>query len=391
MSAPLVLVTLFLAGRTSKASTTRGVTVDNFLLAESQTYMSKYVTAGAFGKFLHTREVTEVDETPSSAPTHGQKVIRMNRDTLYSLAVLDLRRPATVVFPPVGGRFVSFMVGSEFHDIFPALYSPGKYKVTRDGCGCAPPCRAAVEGEHCTAVGTSKAFIILRILADASNATDIAMAHEVQDGFAVKQANSGSWDVPHWNQTQLAAVRSNLLKLKEGSKPVVFGFFSGPEKIDHLFGILNVAAGWGGARSADQTYTFWDSESATETTFTLTMPQVPVEGNGFWSITVYNRDGFMFGSPSNYNSAAQGQAGLNTDGSTSVYFGGCDDPQRQKPSKAHCLKIEAGWNIVVRFFRPSSAVLDGTWTPPHPVADKDVRFASIDSCANGDSCESPEA
>mmetsp|Transcript_78871 Transcript_78871/g.255826 ORF Transcript_78871/g.255826 Transcript_78871/m.255826 type:complete len:301 (+) Transcript_78871:127-1029(+) len=294
----------------------------------------------------------------------------MNLDTLYSVLVLDLWSPAFVTYPDVGDRFVSLMCGSESHDIFPAVYEPGEYLITENDCGCEPPCSANQDGRLCMAVGTPKAFVILRTLADAKNVSDMAAAHQAQDGFVVEQADVGKWDVPDWNQMGLSAIRGHLLALGATSKePPVFGFFTGPEKIDHFFGILNVAAGWGGARAQDQMYFPWAAKGESGA-FTLNMPaNVPLERLGFWSITVYNKEGFMFALPSNYNSASDGPAGLNADGSTTVCFGGCDDPARQKPSSAHCLEIQPGWNTVVRVIRPGKAVLDGSWVPPNPRAD----------------------
>ncbi|CAE8728441.1 unnamed protein product [Polarella glacialis] len=345
------------------------VTVENYLVAECDFYMGKYIPE-ALGKFKHMRELVAVDTSPSSAPMHGQPVIRMNRDTLYSPLIVDLSTTAEVTFPDVGHRFLSLLMLSETHDSFPSVYEPGKYLLTKDSCGCPPPCRGTTKtGAACTAIGTRYAFLILRTLADAANATDIAAAHDAQDAFAVKQEDPGKWEVPDWNQTELSRIRNDLLDLREMSTtPTTFGFFTGPEKIDHLFGLLNVAVGWGGVRPKDQTYVFWSS-GGEPGDFTMTMPKVPVEANGFWSITVYSKEGFMFADPSNYNSAVQGSQGQNRDGSTTVYFGGCDDPKRQKPSKAHCLPIQQGWGTVIRFFRPSEVILDGTWVPPKPISE----------------------
>lgn len=245
---------------------------------------------------------------------------------------------------------------------------PGRYRMTQDDCGCTPPCRLQdATGEVCTAFGYRYALILLRTLTDAGNATDMADAHKTQDSWTIEQETVGKWEIPDWNQSELTHTRNLLLELKAPSTvPTTFGFFTGPERIDHLFGILNVAAGWGGIRPEDQTYTFWNSKSDHDE-WSMTVPKVPIEGNGFWSITAYNKEGFMFANPSNYNSAAQGAKGLNADGSTTVYFGSCDKPERQKPSDAHCLPIQPGWGMVVRFFRPSQAILDGSWVTPSPV------------------------
>mmetsp|Transcript_78888 Transcript_78888/g.255888 ORF Transcript_78888/g.255888 Transcript_78888/m.255888 type:complete len:296 (+) Transcript_78888:121-1008(+) len=294
----------------------------------------------------------------------------MNLDTVYSMLVLYLWSPAFVTYPDVGDSFVSLMCGSESHDIFQAVYEPGRYLITEDDCGCEPPCTANQDGHLCMAVGTPKAFVILRTLAHAENASDMTAAHQAQDGFVVKQADVGKWDVPDWNQLGLSAIRGHLLALGASSQePPVFGFFTGPEKIDHFSGILNVAAGWAGTRAQDQRYFPWAAQGQSDT-FTLEMPaDIPFERLGFWSVTVYNREGFMFASPSNYNSAAGGPAGLNPDGSTTVYFGGCDRLERQNPCPAHCLETQPGWNIVVRVFRPGTAILDGSWEPPNPLVD----------------------
>lgn len=75
------------------------MSVDNFVRAESDMYFAKTAGEGAFGKLRH-------DRTPASV--EDQKVVRMNRDTLYSSGVFDLsagpitvtlRRQASVSFP----------------------------------------------------------------------------------------------------------------------------------------------------------------------------------------------------------------------------------------------------------------------------------------------------
>ncbi|WP_296492813.1 DUF1254 domain-containing protein, partial [Rhodoferax sp.] len=64
------------------------VTVDNFVRAETDMTLTRYAKQGAFGKFLHIRQPTPIDQ---------QGVIRMNRDTLYSAVIFDLTEPATIV------------------------------------------------------------------------------------------------------------------------------------------------------------------------------------------------------------------------------------------------------------------------------------------------------
>jgi hypothetical protein len=70
------------------------------------------------GEVMHNRELTPVD---------AQTVVRSNRDTLYSRAVLDLDAgPATIVLPDAGERFMSLQVINEDHYVpVPTIYSPG--------------------------------------------------------------------------------------------------------------------------------------------------------------------------------------------------------------------------------------------------------------------------
>src|SRR5262249_6741595 len=96
------VVVSFMAG-TALAQGIAPVTVDNFTRAETDRYLAANAqVAGGLGKFHHSREPASIDK---------QTVIRMNRDTLYSFAVLDLAAgPATVTLPNAGKRFMSLMV-----------------------------------------------------------------------------------------------------------------------------------------------------------------------------------------------------------------------------------------------------------------------------------------
>ena len=94
------------------------VTVDNFVRAETDMYFGKFVKdTGGLGRFTHARAPADVDK---------QTVVRMNRDTLYSIAVFDLDAgPATVTLPDMGTRFMSSMVVNEDHYVVDVAYGKG--------------------------------------------------------------------------------------------------------------------------------------------------------------------------------------------------------------------------------------------------------------------------
>ena len=57
--------------------------------------------SGGINKLHHNRTPTAIDK---------QNIIRMNRDTLYSLAVVDISKGATVTLPDTGKRYQSLMI-----------------------------------------------------------------------------------------------------------------------------------------------------------------------------------------------------------------------------------------------------------------------------------------
>ena len=82
-------------------------------------YFAKAALDGAFGHLRHERAPVAIDE---------QRVIRMNRDTLYSSGVFDLDAgPVTIALPDTGARFMSLLVVSEDHYTLPVVYAPVSY------------------------------------------------------------------------------------------------------------------------------------------------------------------------------------------------------------------------------------------------------------------------
>ena len=98
------------------------------------THNKRLVKQGAFGdRMFHYRAPVAVDDQP---------VVRPNRDTLYSVGVLDLDAgPATVTLPRAIAadgstpRFMSALVISEDHYMEPVVYAPAKFTVDKKEIG----------------------------------------------------------------------------------------------------------------------------------------------------------------------------------------------------------------------------------------------------------------
>ena len=80
------------------------------------------------------------------------------------------------------------------------------------------------------------------------------------------------------------------------------------------------------------------------TVYRLKVKDVPVDA--FWSVSLYNADGYFQKNAYDAYSFNNITAKKNDDGSVSVQFGGCDG------KIPNCLPIAKGWNYTVRLYRP---------------------------------------
>ena len=312
------------------------VTVDNFTRAESDLYMGNGVKdAGGVGKMYHHREPIPIDKQP---------VVRPNRDTLYSTLVLDLDAgPATVTLPDAGKRFRSMQVINQDHYVIGNVeYRPGSYTFDRKK------------------VGTRYVLIALRTLVDPADPKDIAQVHSLQDAVKVKQASAGRWEVPNWDPSSQKKVRDALLAL--GSTiPDFKNAFGAKGQVDPVRHLIGTAVGWGGNPDKEAVYlNVTPAKNDGGTVYKLNVNNVPVDG--FWSISLYNAQGYFEKNEYNANSLNNITAKKSADGSVAVQFGGCDG------KIPNCLPIMSGWNYTVRLYRPRPEILSGQWKFPEPQA-----------------------
>lgn len=306
------------------------VSPDNFVRAESDLYFGNLVKDGGFGKFFHIRELTPIDH---------QIVIRQNRDTIYSGGVFDLDAgPVTITLPDAGDRFMSMQVIDEDHYTHQVVYGAGDYTLTREQ------------------VGTRYVVTAMRTLIDPNNPADISAVHALQDAVVVTQGKAGSFEVPNWDPVSQKVVRDALVMLAT-TLPDTKRMFGTKEDIDPVRHLIGSANAWGGNPEKDALYlTVVPPQNDGTTVHRLTVGDVPVDG--FWSVTVYNKDGYFSPNPQNAYSFNNVTAQKGSDGNTTVQFGGCDG------DAPNCLPITEGWNYLVRLYRPQQSILDGSWTFP---------------------------
>jgi len=316
---------------TAPIADTKPVTWDNWVRAESDKMFKSYVGLGGFGKLFNIRKPTPID---------AQKVVRMNRDTLYSVGVFDLTSPVTITKPDTGDRFQSLMVLNQDEYVpIPVVYKPGKYTLTQDE------------------IGSRYTFVAMRTFVDSTDPADIKKANALQDQIKVQQSSVGKFEIPNWDQKSQDKLRTAIQVLASTMTDTdkCFGTKEDTDEIAHLLG---AALGWAGNPVKDAKYiNVYPKQNDGKTAYTLTVKDVPV--NGFWSISLYNGKGFFVQNQYNAYSINNVTAKKNEDGSITIHFGG-------DPKQPNYLPIMDGWNYIVRLYRPQQQILDGTWKFPAP-------------------------
>ncbi|MHA1153032.1 MAG: DUF1214 domain-containing protein, partial [Alphaproteobacteria bacterium] len=92
--------------------------------------------------------------------------------------------------------------------------------------------------------------------------------------------------------------------------------------------------------------------------YQITARDVPVDA--FWSVSVYNKEGYFQKNDFNAYSVNNISGTPNDDGTMTVHLGGCED------NRINCISLTEGWNYAVRLYQPRAEILDGTWTFPSP-------------------------
>jgi hypothetical protein len=307
------------------------VTPDNFARAESDLNFSVVVKDGGLGKFIHQR---------NPAALNRQTAAHAARDLLTSSAIFDLDAgPVTITLPDSRGRFISMQVVDEDAYTPEVDYGPGSYTLSKDR------------------IGTRYALVTVRIVADPNDPKDLDAAHALQDAIKVAQPGGpGAFQVPNWDAASQVDVRTGLRVLAE-TLPDTRGMFGPRGKVDPVRRLIGTASAWGGFPDADAlALNVTPDRNDGKTVYRLALRDVPVDG--FWSISVYNDQGFFEPNPLNVYSLDSATAKPGQDGATDIQFGGCDG------KIPNCLPTPPDWSYVLRLYRPRAEALNGAWTLP---------------------------
>jgi hypothetical protein len=282
--------------------------------------------AGGVNRFYHFCRPTPLDK---------QNVVRMNRDTIYSMAIVDTSKGATITVPDFPkDRYVSVYFADNDHYCPGVIYSSGTYELPRD---------------------TKYLGVGVRIqVFNPKDEDEVALINKLQDQFIIKA--NGADPLPEFNWDLQSLKELTAQYEKDSAQYSSWKGMMGPRgKVDEMTRHIAAAAAWGLFPEWDATYLNYSGGHDYRICHGATY-QVP-ENEAFWSITVYGSDGFM---KSDNNIINSSNVKLNADGTFTVYFGSvetCGDvPNR--------LDTTEGWNFLMRIYRPGKSVLEGAYKLP---------------------------
>ena len=132
----------------------------------------------------------------------------------------------------------------------------------------------------------------VRTLVDPDDPADVKKAHALQDAIKVEQPGGpGKFEVPKWDPVSQKKVRDALLVLATTVTDTSQAFGT-KDQVDPVQRLIGAASAWGGNPPKDAMYlNFTPAKNDGKTVYKLTVKDVPVDG--FWSISLYNAEGYF--------------------------------------------------------------------------------------------------
>ncbi|MGB9096672.1 DUF1254 domain-containing protein [Erwinia sp.] len=315
------------------------VTKDNFAFVMLDLAMNEEVKHGATNKFYHHRMPMEIDKQPA---------VLMNRDTLYSFAIIDASHGATVTLPEGDGRYFSLHVMDHDHITENVFYGAGDYKIDPQ---------------------KSTRFVVLnvRTQVNPNDPADIAKAHKIQDEYRVtfpQGYTPEAFKVTDWNKAELKTLQEHYRSVadKRGVSKTMGPRDAYPQED------VNVGAGvaTGLLPDKDAWYSFnnYKVSKALCYTATYSVPGMTKPDLGFYSMTIYGEDLYLHTEKG--SSLSNKELKLNPDGkSFTLHYGTPETCGKDAPNLL--IAPSDNWTLALRVYFPAQDIQDNTYKLPQPV------------------------
>jgi len=300
-------------------------TPQTYPILETSHQLLKNQDLAGVNTILHKRELT---------PTDNQPVVRLNRDTYYSFAVVDVSKGASITMPEIpSGKYMTVQPVTEDHRIQAMTYGAGTFELSTH------------TGSHL--------YLVIRLDSTFSQEEAKQIQNQMQisanssQPFVATPVNKKSFeDVENALKAQMPAI------VKRDGINAITGMFTDPrDNSNKLYTNekyqVGAAIGWGGAQMMDNVYEVsgnYPADQCHQANF-----EDP-KNKAFWSFTVYDKKGFMFNDLASLNSNT---AKVNADGTYTISFGCGNDA----PNNIAIANDSGVFNLGIRHYQPSDRVL----------------------------------
>ncbi|QDV14850.1 hypothetical protein CA51_47600 [Rosistilla oblonga] len=280
-------------------------------------------------------------------PLNEQPAPLMNRDTLYSFAILDGRGDVAVTLPENDGRYMSLHVMNHDHITYKVLYGPGRYVLP--------------------ASGTSDFFYAnVRMQLDAKDPADVKKVNNYQDQLKVEHLNGyqpESFQVTNWNMEDFAKVRTKYVaEAKKDGVTGTMGTVEKPVSLDARNRGVSIATGLLPDNDATYLTTMHEGEMGKSYKATFAVPEMRDPHLGFFSLTIYGDDQYL--KTDEGSIINNPQIKLNADGkSFDLWFVPEADFGKRKHDNEVIVPTAPFWTCF-RVYMPGDSVLSGEYKLP---------------------------
>ena len=297
-----------------------GMTAKDYIQGETRAFFANFINRSGLNKFFHFQGLSKAED---------KWVVSPNNDTIYSIAVVNVKDGFKLVLPDVGERFLSVHIIDENHISPFYLYGGGEREFKANQ------------------FATDFVGIGVRTGTDGTAKDVKYVLEQLHTSYMIIGANPNDV-MARPDIGRVEKVRAALIA--EYSKlPDTFGTMqSRTEDVKDWEKFAYVTAGaWGLSKEENAMYLpYAKSGVKGGTCYTATYKKVPAEA--FFSITVYGPDKYLMANENNIVSTSRGLK-TNADGSFTVVFGG-DECEGKAPNFLYT--PTDGWSFLMRAYRP---------------------------------------
>lgn len=314
------------------------VTKQNFAQAMTDLAMQKEVDQGGNLAWHHHRKTMALSEQP--APL-------MNRDTVYSFAVLDGRGDVAITLPKNDGRYMSLHVMNHDHVTYKVFYGPGRYVIP-------------------ASKSTDYFYANVRMQINDKDPEDVKKVNQYQDELKIEYLNGYQpkpFKVTHWDMKSFDKVRTQYVaQAQKQGVTGTMGTVEHPVSLEARNRGVAIATGLLPDKDAVYLTTKHDVKMGKTYKATYQVPDLVDPKLGFYSVTVYGDDQYL--KTDKGSTISNSEIKLNPDGKTfDIYF----VPESEFGKGQHPNELiipTAPFWTALRVYMPGESVVKGKYKVP---------------------------